>query len=59
MLKESKTIKVIKGSKNRRGLYGMRLSHVFEIPSISNEKPSTSTEIPNIWFENLGFRSKY
>ena len=35
------------------------MSHIFEIPSISNEKPSVSIEIPSIWIENLGFRSKY
>ena len=28
--------------------YGIRLSHIFEIPSISNEKPSISIEIPII-----------
>ena len=27
-------------------VYGMRLSHIFEIPSISNEKPSSFTKIP-------------
>ena len=32
--------------------YGIRLSHILEIPSISNEKPSIS-------IKNLGFRSKY
>ena len=40
-------------------IYGIRLSHIFEIPSISNEKPSISTEIPSISIENLGFRLKY
>ena len=39
--------------------YGIRLSHIFEIPSISNEKPSISMEIPSILIKNLGFRSKY
>ena len=39
--------------------YGIRLSHIFEIPSISNEKPSISIIIPNILIENLGIRSKY
>ena len=27
-------------------VYGMPLSHIFEIPSISNEKPSSFTKIP-------------
>ena len=40
-------------------IYGIRLSHIFEIPSVSNEKPSISIEIPSISIENLGFRSKY
>ena len=35
--------------------YGIRLSHILEIPSISNEKPSISIEIPSISIENLGF----
>ena len=35
------------------------MSHIFEIPGISNEKPSISIEIPSISIENLGFRSKY
>ena len=39
--------------------YGIRLSHILEIPSISNEKPSISIEIPSISIKNLGFRSKY
>ena len=39
--------------------YGIRLPHIFETPSISNEKPSISIEIPSISIENLGFRSKY
>ena len=34
-------------------------SHIFEIPSISNEKLCISIEIPSILIENLGFRSKY
>ena len=37
------------------GLYRIRLSHIFEIPSISNEKPSISIEIPSISIKNLGF----
>ena len=32
---------------------GIRLSHIFEIPSISNEKPKISIEIRNL--EILGF----
>ena len=40
-------------------MYEMRVSHIFEIPSISNEKPSFSIEIPRISIKNLGFRSKY
>ena len=40
-------------------MYGIRLSHISEIPSISNEKPSISMEIPSILIDNLGFRSKY
>ena len=39
--------------------YGIRLTHIFEIPSISNEKPSISIEIPSISIKNYGFRSKY
>ena len=39
--------------------YGTRLSHIFEIPSISNKKPSILIEIPSISIKNLGFRSKY
>ena len=41
-------------------LYGTRLSHIFEIPrilnekpNISNEKPSISVEIPSILIENF------
>ena len=44
---------------NKNIIYGMRLSYIFEIPSISNEKPSISIEIPSISIKNLGFRSKY
>ena len=29
--------------------YGIRLSHIFEIPSISNEKLSISIEIPSFF----------
>ena len=32
---------------------GIRLSHIFEIPSMSNEKPSISIQLPTI--SNLGF----
>ena len=39
--------------------YGTQLSHIFEIPSISNKKPSISIEIRSISIKNLGFRSKY
>ena len=42
---------------------GIRLSHIFEIPSISNEKPSISIEIlfrnTIISIKSHGFRSKY
>ena len=30
---------------NREKVYGIRLSHIFEIPSIVNEKPSILIEI--------------
>ena len=30
---------------NREKVYGIRLSHIFEIPSILNEKPSISIKI--------------
>ena len=40
-------------------LYGIGLSQIFKLPSISNEKPSISIEISSILFENLRFRSKY
>ena len=40
-------------------LYGIRLSHIFEISSISNEKSSISIEILKVFrirnFEILGF----
>ena len=38
---------------------GIQLSHIFEIPSISNEKPSISIKIPSILIENLEFQLKY
>ena len=37
---------------------GIQLSHIFEIPTISNEEPSISNEEPSISNENLVFRSK-
>ena len=43
----------------RRQCYGIWLSHIFEIPCISNEKPSISIEIPSISIKSFGFRSKY
>ena len=39
--------------------YGIRLLHIFEIPSILNEKPRISIKIPSISIEKLRFRSKY
>ena len=39
-------------------MYGMQLSHVFEIAGISDEKLSISSEKHIILIENLGFRSK-
>ena len=39
--------------------YGIQLLHIFEIPSISNEKPGISIKIPSISIENIRFRSKY
>ena len=38
--------------------YGIRLLHIFEIPSISNEKPRISIKIPSISSEKLRFQSK-
>ena len=35
------------------------MSNIFEIPNISNEKSSISTERPSISIKNLGFRLKY
>ena len=40
-------------------IYRIQLSHIFEIPSISNEKPSISIKIPSILIENLEFQLKY
>ena len=34
-------------------IYGIQLSHVLEIPSISNKKNSISIRIPHILIENL------
>ena len=51
--------KVVDLSKILRALYGIRMSHIFEIPSISNKKPSISIEIPSVSIENLSFRMKY
>ena len=38
--------------------YGIGLSHIFEIPSISIEKPNISIKIPSTSIENLGFQLK-
>ena len=35
--------------------YGIRLQHIFEIPSILNGKRSNSIETPGILIKNLGF----
>lgn len=40
-------------------MYRMRLSHIFDISSISNENPGISMEISSISIEYLEFRSKY
>ena len=47
------------GTRRVADLYGMQLSHIFEIPAISNETPSFSIEILIISTKNIGFRSKY
>ena len=58
------------GTRRVADLYGMQLSHVFEIPAISNETPSFSIEIliistKNKWvfrirnFEILGFTLEF
>ena len=39
--------------------YGIRFSHIFEIFSVSNEKPGILIKIPSILIKNLGFHSKY
>ena len=39
-------------------MYGIGLSHIFEIPNISNEKLMISNEKPSISIKNLGFRWK-
>ena len=38
--------------------YGIRLSHMFEIRSISNEKSSISTEKPSISIKKLGISNR-
>ena len=38
--------------------YGIPLSHMFEMNSNSNEKPSISNQKPCILIQNLEFRSK-
>ena len=40
-------------------IYGIQLSHIFELRSISNKKPSVSIETSRVLIKNLGFRSKY
>ena len=40
------------------GLYRIRLSHIFETSSISNEKPSISREMPSISTKNLVFQKR-
>ena len=40
-----KTLSYIDFSSLQNNLHGIRLSHIFEIPSISNEKPSISIKI--------------
>ena len=37
------------------GLYEIRLSYIFKIPSISSEKSSISIKRPSISIENLRF----
>ena len=39
--------------------YGIILSHIFKMRSISNEKPSISIKIISVSIENFGFRWKY
>ena len=36
-------------------IYQIRLSHIFKIPSVSNEKFSILIEIPSISIESFGF----
>ena len=50
---------VIEFMTNEPLVYETQLSHIFEIPSISNEKPSISIEIPSISIKNLEFQSKF
>ena len=56
---KAKTFNILFASVFAKETYGIRLSHIFEIPNISNKKLSISTKIPSISIENLGFRSKY
>ena len=44
---------------NQPNKYRIRLSHIFEILSVSIDIFSNSIEIPGISIENLGFRSKH
>ena len=39
-------------------IYGIRLSHIFEIPSISNENHSISTKTTSISIEILGISNQ-
>ena len=52
-------IRLTREIRNGHHLYAMRLLHIFEIPTISNGKPSISIKIPSSSIKNLGFRSKY
>ena len=45
--------------KFRFGGYGMRLSHIFEIPSISNKKPSFRLEISDFDRTTRYFKSRF
>ena len=58
-MKDWKGMKTATHFPNETSEYRIRMSHIFKIPSISNEKPSISIEIPSISIKNLGFRSKY
>ena len=39
-------------------VYGIRLSNISEIPSISNEKPGISIETPSISIKKLGISNQ-